>query len=204
MTLVIHCPKCAKRYQIAEALAGKQVRCQQCQTAFVATPPPGVESPLPLDPLGFADPLAGSNLSPLGTGPSLPAAPLGSSYPSAPHATRQGVSNPSGGPTDTTMRLVCGGMLAAGLILTIASLAMLAMEGTLYIAVVALAPLALILGIAGLISPDVVRACGKYGGHLPWQYKAVGYGLFAIYFVILALLLVGLFATGFQPDRPGR
>jgi hypothetical protein len=62
----------------------------------------------------------------------------------------------------------------------------------------------LILGVAGLISPNVVRAVGKYGGHLPWQYKAVGWALMGLYFVILILLMVALFAAGFQPDRPGR
>ena len=39
MPLVDSLPKCSKRYQVADAVAGKQVRCQQCQTAFVATAP---------------------------------------------------------------------------------------------------------------------------------------------------------------------
>jgi predicted Zn finger-like uncharacterized protein len=209
MTIVIHCPQCAKRYQVAEALAGKQVRCQQCQTAFTATPPapelPPAEPLSPLDPLGVGDPLSESNLSPLGTAPSLPAAPLGGNYASrASFGAPAGVSNPSGGPTDTTMRLVCGGMVAAGLILVFGSLGLLVVEGSLYLLPVALAPLALILGTAGLISPDVVRAMGKYGGHLTWQYKAVGFGLLGLYFAILVLLLIGFFAAGFEPDRPGR
>ena len=101
------------------------------------------------------------------------------------------------------MRMVSGGMLAAGIIMVVGSIAMNAANQGVYLAIIALAPLALILGIAGLISPNVVRACGKYGGHLPWQYKAIGYGLMGLYLVILILLMIGLFMAGFQPDRPG-
>ena len=124
-------------------------------------------------------------------------------YPPAPSGSSSGVSNPSGGPTDAVMRMVSGGMLAAGIVMVVASIAMNAANGSVYLAVIGLAPLALILGTAGLISPNVVRAVGKYGGHLSWHYKAVGYGLLGLYFVVLILLMVGLFAAGFQPDRPG-
>jgi predicted Zn finger-like uncharacterized protein len=220
MPLVITCPKCSKRYQVPDAAAGKQVRCQQCQTAFVAA----AHAPAPalLAPLGVSDPLAGADLSRLPSAnlptANLPAAtPLGNAnplgapvrsaaggfYPAAPAAAATGISNPSGGPTDAVMRMVSGGMLAAGLIMVVGSIAMTAANQGVYLAVIGLAPLALILGTAGLISPNVVRACGKYGGHLPWQYKAIGYGLFGLYFVILILLMVGLFMAGFRPDRPG-
>ena len=101
------------------------------------------------------------------------------------------------------MRLVSGGMLAAGIVMIVGTLAVNAATGTVYLAVIALAPLALILGTAGLISPNVVRAVGKYGGHLSWHYKAVGYGVLGLYFVVLILLMVALFLAGFQPDRPG-
>jgi hypothetical protein len=101
------------------------------------------------------------------------------------------------------MRMVCGGMLAFGLLMLAITAGMLANDGSIYVALVALAPLAILLGIAGLISPNVVRAVGKYGGHLSWQYKAAGYGVLGLYFVILVLILIGMFAIGFQPDRPG-
>jgi predicted Zn finger-like uncharacterized protein len=213
MPLVIHCPKCAKRYQVADAAAGKQVRCQQCQTTFVAAARAPAPAPAPLDPLGVNDPLGGANLShlPAAAVPAASANPLGTPvkstaggfYPAAPTAASTGVSNPSGGPTDNVMRLISGAMLALGLVMTVGSLALNAANGTVYLAVIGLAPLCLILGIAGLISPNVVRACGKYGGHLPWQYKAIGYGLMGLYLVILILLMIGLFMAGFQPDRPG-
>ena len=44
--------------------------------------------------------------------------------------------------------------------------AYLLLGGTALVVALALAPLSLILGIAGVISPDVVRAAGKYGGAL--------------------------------------
>jgi predicted Zn finger-like uncharacterized protein len=216
MPLVIHCPKCAKRYQVADATAGKQVRCQQCQTTFVAAAQ--APAPAPLDPLGVNDPLAGADLSRLSAAnlpaaalPSTTANPLGapvrsaasSFYPAAPAAASTGVSNPSGGPTDAVMRMISGGMLAAGIIMVVGSIAMNAANQGVYLAVIGLAPLALILGTAGLICPNVVRAVGKYGGHLSWHYNAIGYGLLGLYFVILILLMVGLFMAGFRPDRPG-
>lgn len=214
MPLQIQCPKCAKRYQVADAVAGKQVRCQQCQTAFVAvaTPPPAA-APAPLtlpdpfaanDPLGKANPLGSANplgaSNPLGA---LPAAPASSFYPAAPRPSLGGVSNPSGGPTDAMMRLASGAMLALGVVIIVGSIALLAATDSVYLFVVALAPLCIILGIAGLIDPNVVRAVGKYGGHLSWHYKAIGYALLGLYFVILILMLIAFFALGFQPERPG-
>jgi predicted Zn finger-like uncharacterized protein len=208
MPLAIQCPKCSKRYQVADAAAGKQVRCQQCQTAFVASATPlAAAAPAPLappdpfaasDPLGRANPLGSPN--PLGT---LPAAPTSGYYPAAPRPALGGVSNPSGGPTDAMMRLVSGGMLAMGVFITVGSIALLAATDSVYLFVVALAPLCIILGIAGLIDPNVVRAVGKYGGHLGWHYKAIGYALMGLYLVILILMLIAFFALGFQPDRPG-
>jgi predicted Zn finger-like uncharacterized protein len=211
MPLVIQCPKCSKRYQVGDAIAGKQVKCQQCQTAFVAAAPAPAPAVAPLAPAGLlsdGDPLANlpavssplGRANPLGVPPSAAAA---NPYAPALPVVVTGVSNPSGGPTDMVMRLVSGAMLAAGIIMAVASLAMNAAGGGIYLAVVGLAPLALILGTAGLISPNVVRAVGKYGGHLSWHYKAIGYAVLGLYFVVLILLMVGLFLAGFQPDRPG-
>lgn len=214
MPLVIQCPSCSKRYQVADAMAGKQVRCQQCQTAFTVTgsaAAPTANKPPPSDPYAAGDPFPGVDLGSLPSvvpppGHSSPlGAPVSTSSKSFPGAFggSAGVSNPSGGPTDKVMRLVSGGMLAAGILMVVATLVMNAKTGTVYLAIIALAPLALILGTAGLISPNVVRAVGKYGGHLSWHYKAIGYGLLGLYFVILILLMIGLFLAGFQPDRPG-
>src|SRR5688500_7349640 len=160
MPLVIHCPKCSKRYQVADNVAGKQVRCQQCQTAFTATAPLAAAGPLaPQNPLGAPDPLAGVDLSRLPTAPSplgqsnplgAPAAGSASSfYTPAANRMAGGISNPSCGPTDAVMRMVSGGMLAAGIIMLLITVGTLAADGSVYVALVALAPLAILLGIAG-------------------------------------------------------
>ena len=95
------------------------------------------------------------------------------------------------------MRLLSAAMLGLGLVLAIGSAIMHANTGTVYLAAVALIPLTFVLGVAGLISPNVVRACGKYGGHLPWQYKAAGWGVMGLSFVLMILLAIVLFAPGF-------
>jgi hypothetical protein len=97
------------------------------------------------------------------------------------------------------MRLVSAGLLGLGVILAVASVIMHATTGSVYLMAVALIPLTLVLGIAGIISPNVVRACGKYGGHLPWQYKAAGWGLMGLSFVLMALLMLLMFSAGFKP-----
>jgi predicted Zn finger-like uncharacterized protein len=266
MPLVIQCPSCAKRYQVADATAGKQVRCQQCGQTFTANPSataaaqarpaaqaPAAQAPAakapaakarpapaPLaandpfaqhDPLAQRDPLAGVSLSQMPAAPTYPGNPLGApaapSYAANPlgapaasihgayapvganpawgaSAGGGGVSNPSGGPTDTGMRLAAGAMLGLGLVLAAGSVAMLAATGTLYLIVLGLIPLCLVLGIAGLISPNTLRAMGKYGGHLPGHYKMIGWGLMGLALLIMAALMAAMFMAGFEPDRPGR
>ena len=114
-------------------------------------------------------------------------------------ANRGQVDAPPEGPTDMQMRLVCAGMIGLGLVLAIGSAILHANTGTVYLMAIVLIPLTLVLGIAGLISPNVVRACGKYGGHLPWQYKAIGWGVMGLTLVLMALLLGVLFSAGFKP-----
>jgi len=195
-------------------MLGKRVRCQQCGNVFTAASaaasapaPPAISEPL--------DQLGGVDLSQLPALPAFP--PLGSStnplrttgipaqayLPTRSSAAGARVSNPSGGPTDLQMRLVCCGMLGLGIAIVVGSLALETAQGTVYLGILILAPLMLVLGIAGLISPDVVRAVGKYGGHLPWHYKAIGWSVMALCFLLMILLMIGLFAAGFRPDRPG-
>lgn len=180
MSITTACPKCGKKYQVADHLAGKQARCQQCSTLF------SVAAALPQDPLAGL-PLAPVN--PLGTLPASTHAP----------ASRAEVSNPSGGPNDTTMRIASAFMIVMGLILFVANLVMDQTQGAIYIAPLLLAPIALILGIAGVINPNVVRAAGKYGGHLPWQYKAIGLALVGLSLLVTLALVIGVVASGYRP-----
>lgn len=209
MSLVLHCPSCSSRYQVTDSTAGKRVRCQKCGTNFTASSAGTLPELAPLqtvDPLGS---LTGADLATLPAAPVSAPRPLsdnpiwGAALAPAPGWREAGVSNPSGGPTDTQMRLVCCGMLVLAAILAIASLALHASTGTVYLAVIVFLPLMLVLGIAGLISPNVVRAVGKYGGHLPLHYKAMGWGVMGIAFVLMALGPIAMFFAGFEPDRPG-
>lgn len=203
MTLNIACGKCGKKYQVGDQLAGKQVRCQGCGTVFVAQPPAQASvaeldplddltlAPLPAAPSSAfpnAVGLGGSSLNPLG---SLPAKSTGTAWQPG------DVSSPSGGPPDSTMRLISGGLVLAGCFLLAINYFLDRTQGAIYLAPVFLAPLALIMGIAGVISPNVVRAAGKFGKHLPWQYKAVGAGLMVLYLVVLVLLAMGLYSAGY-------
>jgi hypothetical protein len=97
------------------------------------------------------------------------------------------------------MRLLCAGMTVLGLILLVATFVMDRTQGMIYLAPLALAPLALILGVAGAISPNVVRAAGKYGGHLPGHYKATAWGLMGLYVVVTLALVVWALSGGYRP-----
>jgi predicted Zn finger-like uncharacterized protein len=211
MPLTIQCPACAQRYQIQEDRAGKQVRCKKCGTTFAAAgDAPAPESFAPLTPAarpGGIDLAALPPLAPAG-GPGNPANPLGAplstprSFPAfQPAAAHSEVTNPSGGPTDTGMRLISGGSLLLGLFLLGINLASNSLQGAVYLMPLVLGPLMLMLGITGLISPNVVRAGGKFGGHLPWRYKAMFYGLMSVWLVIAIAIAIGLVVGGFRPER---
>jgi hypothetical protein len=47
-----------------------------------------------------------------------------------------------------------------------------------------------------------MRGPGKFGGHLPWYFKATGWGLIGLSLVVSILLMVTLALSGFQPDVP--
>src|SRR5262245_6865739 len=171
MSIVIACPRCAKRYDIADSVQGKRVRCQQCGNVFTAeaTPDPSSAAPSlpassppkprPLVPAAMPQSLdlLATDLSQLPAMPSSPALssganPLGgvagarSDLPPAFGTSQQGISNPSGGRTDMQMRLVCGGMLALGVVVSAGSLALEAAQGTVYLGIVILLPLMFVLG----------------------------------------------------------
>jgi hypothetical protein len=199
MPLTIACTKCGKQYQVAEHAVGKQVRCQQCATVFTVAAPAPVAA---LDPLGDlslaslppADPLRFPALGGGTLNGALPAASANAQSTAAWH--QHGVENPSGGPPDMAMRLVSGGLAAIGLFLLAANFILDQTRGEIYLAPLLLAPLALILGIAGVINPNVVRAAGKYGGHLSWHYKAIGAVLVVLSLLASGLLLLGYYAAG--------
>jgi len=179
MPLTISCPQCQKIYRVGEQTAGKQVRCQQCKAVFVAQ---AAAAPLP-------DPLAEIAALP------APANPLG---PRVTTPIQPPAAAPAG-PSDAVMRMLSAGMTVLGLVLLVGTFVMDRSQGMIYLAPLALAPLSLILGITGVISPNVVRAAGKYGGHLSWHYKAVAWGLMGLYLVVTLLLLGWALSGGYRP-----
>jgi predicted Zn finger-like uncharacterized protein len=179
MPITIHCPACGQQYQVADGTAGQSVRCQKCGGHFQAIPAPGTMS-------GAMNPLA------YGPGWNMPRAAIG----------RARVSNPSGGPTDAGMRLAGCGMLGIAVLMIIGSVVLNAFTGTVYMFVVGLVPLLLVVGVTVLISPNVIRAAGKYGGHLPGHYKVIGWGVIGFGILLMLPLMVLLHRAGFRPDVP--
>ena len=49
---IIFCPKCRAQYSLPTEHMGKQVRCQQCQDIFTASPTRGASEPPPIMPVG--------------------------------------------------------------------------------------------------------------------------------------------------------
>lgn len=201
MSLSIQCSNCGAQYEVPDNTQGKRVRCKKCQHVFAAAgvTPVAAAPPSPLAASSQFDPLGGVDLSQF---PSLPTAtaPKFSQLPAQPMwGSSGGPAGPPEGPTDTQMRLISAAMLGLGVILAVGSVMMHATTGSVYLAAVALIPLTMVLGTAGVISPNVVRACGKYGGHLPWQYKAAGWGLIGLSFVLMAVLMIAMFSAGFKP-----
>jgi hypothetical protein len=99
------------------------------------------------------------------------------------------------------MRLIGGASLLLGIFLLGINFATNALQGAVYVAPLLLGPLMLLLGVAGVVSPNVVRAGGKFGGHLPWQYKAMFYGLMGVWLIIAVAIAIGLAVGGFRPGR---
>ncbi|MCH5374359.1 MAG: hypothetical protein JJ992_10295, partial [Planctomycetes bacterium] len=159
-----------RQYQVKLELAGRTVKCKACGHSFTV---PSIEAASEED--WVAD-LPGE---------SLPLTKAPSTAPSRNTATVEG-------PSDTMMRLVSGGMVLAGIVLMGVNHAKAVMHDEVYIIALMLGPFALAFGVAGAISPNVVRAAGKYGKHLPSRYKwiAAAVGLVALSIGFLLMFVV--------------
>ena len=83
-------------------------------------------------------------------------------------------------------------MLVGGLLLLGLNHVQAVMNNEVYLFAIALGPFAVMFGIAGLISPNVLRSAGKYGSHLPIGYKltAAAFGLVALLICFLLVFVV--------------
>lgn len=88
-------------------------------------------------------------------------------------------------------RQVAIGMAAASALGLVANHFMIGSLGTASLMILCLAPIALLLGIGGAVEPKILWAMGKYGEHLPMQYKVVG-ALLGVAGLLLALALIFL------------
>jgi len=167
----VSCEHCGRRYQVQPKMSGRAVKCKVCGHQF--TIPHAESSPLQE---------SAANM-PIETG--VPS-PITSATNDAPN---NNFPTASEGPSDKVMRLVAGGMIIGSMLLLGLNHATAVMNDEVYLFALALGPFALTLGIAGLISPNVLRAAGKHGKHLPLGYKSTA-AAFGLAGLLLCLLLV--------------
>lgn len=211
MPISLSCPSCQKAYSVPDSLAGKQVRCKDCSHVFAVAAPqsaqvaPAVLQPLlaaELPPLGGYGPSLPAGQNPLGTLP--PANPLGyAPLPAGSFAPGYGgpQAPPLEGPTDAQFRWGSAAAIAIGIALIGLCVVSYLVDESVFLYPLLLAPLLILLGIAGLIEPNVVRAVGKYGKHLPLHYKLIAWGLMGVWLVVLVILVIAMVKLGFRPGR---
>jgi predicted Zn finger-like uncharacterized protein len=215
MPISLACPSCQKPYNVPDTLAGKQVRCQKCSHVFTVTAPqlaplqPTALDPLlagDLPPLGPALPSGAATLPSAGLGPPLSPGgrPLGYAPQPNPYASPSfggPTAPPLEGPSDTQFRLGAAAAIGLGLLLAAICVGTYLFDESVFLWPLFIAPLLILIGIAGLIDPNVCRALGKYGTHLPMHYKLIAWSLLGVWLVIVAILVVVMVNMGFRPGR---
>lgn len=167
----VSCDKCGRGYRVKPELTGRAVKCKACGNQFTIPQPDITSAP---------DPVV--DLSSVGDTP-------------APFVAASNVASPLDeataveGPNDKVMRLISVGLFFAGLLLLVVNHITSVMNSEVYLAALGLGPIALMLGLAGVISPNILRSAGKYGKHLPLRYKLAA-GVFGFAGVAICLLLV--------------
>lgn len=91
-------------------------------------------------------------------------------------------------PSDKSLRLLSGALFGGGLLMLGANHAQSVMSNEVYPAALVLGPIVVMLGLAGLISPNLLRSAGKHGKHLPLHYKLIA-AAFGVAGLLLGLLL---------------
>jgi hypothetical protein len=180
----VACSDCGKRYQIDQQMEGKRAKCAQCGSTFTVHRETNDDAADHL----FGDlPTDGVERQQAGPG-ALPDA-----TPPPPTSYRAGSQTPAG-PTDRQFRLGAAALIP---------LVLLGMAGVFFgasarslaaVVVVGLGPFAIFYGIAALIDPNIVRAAGKFGTHLPRRYKLIA-GLVGIAALACSLPLSYLMLT---------
>jgi hypothetical protein len=194
MTFVVVCPQCGQKYNLPEELAGKQVGCPQCHADFSAQA--SADSVPQLSNLGTTD--FAAMQSPAHSHPGGHYLPSGAWVAGANVRTTATVNT---GPSDTRFRLIGAGLVGLGVFLAGMTFLMHVYANEIYLLPVVLIPMCLILGVTALIFPDITRSMGIFGKHLPWHYRAIGWGLMTVSLILGVILLVLVFSLGGY--RPG-
>jgi hypothetical protein len=187
MTLVVACPQCDRKYSLREEFAGKQVRCARCSAVFSA--------------LAAADPLPElSNLEP-NYFAELP--PVAHSHPGGAYRPNGiwvagGFAPPTfaAGRTDTYIRLKGAAAIGGGLLLVAITYLTHVYLGNIFLMLVASIPLFLIIGLTGLIAPDIMRAVGFWEKPPRMPQGASAWGLLAVSLILGLLLVILVFTVG--------
>lgn len=86
-------------------------------------------------------------------------------------------------------RLIAAGMAAASAVGLIVNHWMAESQSTVRLMILCLGPMALFLGLGGIMEPKILWSVGKYGQSLPVKYKIIG-GVLAGLGVLVTLALV--------------
>ena len=107
-------------------------------------------------------------------------------------ADPQSDSSPQAGePSDRQFRIGAATLLLAMVVGIPLCVATFDWHDTHYLMMIAIGPIVAAYSIAGLIDPDLVRAAGRFGGHLPLRCKVIS-GLIGVAGLACSLLLAKL------------
>ena len=174
------CDSCGKTYNLREELLGKRVKCAGCGNAFVAKPV-SQERQTPDAPATPA--VVGQEKQPAQADVDEPA-------PTSVATPQETVE----GPTDRQFRL--GALIAVPLCILGTILVLVFQDvGVKGLIILLLGPFVVCFGIAGMIDPNIIRAAGKYGSHLPARYKLIAGAVGLVALAISGCLSAWLYFT---------
>jgi len=192
--LSVACDACGKTYKLKPELLGKRVKCAACGAAFVASATAGDARPAAASaqPAGSAV-AAAKQPFPAVNSQARPASPNKIASPNKPASPTKALASPEG-PTDRQLRFwslvgVPGAVVGVILVLVMRDL------GTKGLFILAFAPFAFCFGIAALIDPNIIRAAGKYGKHLPKRYKLIAGAVGVVALAISGCLSTWVYLT---------
>ena len=113
------------------------------------------------------------------------------------------MSHQSSEPLPANGRLICAGMAAAAAIGLLINHFTIETQNMARLMLLCLGPLALFLGLGGMIEPKIFWSVGKHGKHLPVIYKVIGGALGAAGVAVTILLLLFVYRLG-PPERKPR